>query len=54
MLQELTRKCSPIRVNDPIIRFYDGVLLKTSLRIDLMVEDLVLVELKAVEKHPKY
>ncbi len=30
--------------------FYDGILLKTSLRIDLMVEDLVVVELKAVEK----
>ena len=30
--------------------FYDGVLLDTPLRIDLLVENAVVVELKAVEK----
>jgi GxxExxY protein len=35
----------------PIV--YDGVVLDTGLRIDLLVEDCVIVEIKAVEKlHP--
>jgi GxxExxY protein len=50
MIHELTKMGLKVARQQDVPVFYDGVLLKTSLRIDLFVEDVVVVELKAVEK----
>jgi len=38
------------QVTLPIV--YDGLQIDAGLRLDLLVEDQIIVELKAVEKHP--
>ncbi len=50
MFHELTKRGLKVRkqVNLPIT--YDGILLETGLRLDLLVEEKVIVENKAVEK----
>ena len=59
LLESIYRKClgyelrkRGLRVIEekPIQIFYDGVEMGTGLRLDLLVEDLVIVEVKAVER----
>ena len=59
LLESMYRKClgyelrkRGLRVIEekPIQIFYDGVEMGTGLRLDLLVEDLVIVEVKAVER----
>ena len=47
---ELTRRGLRVKVQEPVPVFYDGVKLEVGFRLDLLVEDLVIIELKAVEK----
>lgn len=49
-LRKMARKCES-QVPVPVV--YDGIRLEVGYRIDLLVEDLVIVELKSVEQiHP--
>lgn len=55
LCHELTRRGMPFKkqLNVPIV--YDGVTLDAGLRLDLLVGDCILVEIKAVEKmNPLY
>ena len=50
LFHELTKrglKCLR-QVEIPI--YYDGILLKDNLKLDLLVEDMIIIEIKAVEK----
>lgn len=47
---ELTTRGLHVIPEKPILIRYDGVVMCTALRIDLLVEDLIIVELKSVEK----
>lgn len=47
---ELTKRGLNVMPEKPIQIKYDGVVMCTVLRIDLLVEDAVIVELKSVEK----
>lgn len=49
MLQALARRGLRVRFNRTIPFMYDGIHCETGLRVDLLVEDCVLVELKSVE-----
>ena len=46
---ELTQRGVKVRTQVPQPIFYDGVKLEVGYRLDLLVEDTVIVELKAVE-----
>jgi GxxExxY protein len=50
MIHELTRRGLKIRRQIEIPVMYDGVRLDTALKLDLLVEERLAVELKAVEK----
>src|SRR5688572_213261 len=50
LLHELTKRGLKVVPEKPIQIHYDGVELGTGLRIDLLVEEAVIVELKSVEK----
>ena len=50
LCHELTTRGLHVVPEKPIQIRYDGVVMVTALRIDLLVEGLVLVELKSVEK----
>jgi GxxExxY protein len=55
MMDELTRNNLTIRSHVAVPIIYKGKHLSEPLRLDLLVEDLVVVELKAVEAmHPVY
>ena len=47
---ELTRHGLRVALEKPVQILYDGINMGTGLRLDLLVEDLVIVEVKAVEK----
>ena len=47
---ELRRRGLNVKVQEPVPVIYDGVKLDVGFRLDLLVEDLVIIELKAVEK----
>ena len=47
---ELNKRSIPFKSQVSLPVMYDGVRLDAGLRIDLMVADLIIVELKAVEK----
>ena len=51
MLHELAKMGLIVQSELEIPIWYDGIQLKSRLKIDLLVEDCVVVELKAVEKH---
>lgn len=51
LCHELTRAGFRVERQVAVPIAYDGLLLESGLKIDLMVEGLVIVELKAVEKH---
>jgi GxxExxY protein len=53
LVYELSKMGLSVAAEQEVPVCYDGVLLKAHLRIDLLVEDLVLVELKAVEAHSR-
>jgi GxxExxY protein len=46
---ELTKRGLEVRRQVPVPIVYDGVLLDAALRIDLLVQDLLVVEVKATE-----
>lgn len=48
ILQPLTEKEEIIGIDIPIV--YDKITFEEGLRLDVLVEDLVIVELKAVEE----
>jgi len=50
LAHELTKRGLRVIQEKPVQIRYDGVILCTAFRADLLVEDRVLVELKAVEK----
>jgi GxxExxY protein len=50
LLHELTKGGLQVVQERPIQIRYDGVVLCTGFRVDLLVEEVVLVELKSVEK----
>ncbi|HEY7116481.1 MAG TPA: GxxExxY protein [Tepidisphaeraceae bacterium] len=47
---ELTKRGLRVQIQVPVPVVYDGVTLEVGFRLDLLVEDLVIVELKSVEK----
>jgi GxxExxY protein len=47
---ELTRRGLRVKTQEPMPVIYDGVKLDVGFRLDLLVEDLVIIELKSVEK----
>lgn len=49
MLHDLTKAGLDVLGEHPLQLFYDGVYLPAAYRIDLLVNDLVIVELKSVE-----
>lgn len=51
LCHELTKRRIPFRrqLDQPVV--YDGIRLDAGLRLDLLVDECVIVELKAVEKH---
>lgn len=51
MLYELAKLGLKVQSELEVPVWYDGIQLKSRLKIDLLVENLVVVELKAVEKH---
>ena len=57
MAHELTKRGLRVLRQVPISIIYDGLILDEAFRADLIVEDLVIVELKSVEQihpvHPK-
>ena len=50
LCHELTKRRLEVAPEKPIRIEYDGVVLTSGLRIDILVENTVLVELKSVEK----
>ena len=50
MVYELTKRGLKVRRQVEVPLFYDGVKLETPLRVDLLVVEQVIVEIKAVEK----
>jgi GxxExxY protein len=50
MVHELQRRGLRVRPEWPLPVSYDGLRIDVGYRIDLLVEDIVIVELKAVEK----
>lgn len=50
LCHELTKRGLEVAPEKPIRIEYDGVVLTSGLRIDILVENTVLVELKSVEK----
>ena len=50
LCHELTKRGLKVAPEKPIRIEYDGVVLTSGLRIDILVENTVLVELKSVEK----
>jgi GxxExxY protein len=50
MRQELTRRAIPFKTQVAIPIVYDGVRLESALRLDLLVNDCIIVELKSVEQ----
>jgi GxxExxY protein len=50
LAHELTKRGLQLIQGKPVQIRYDGIILCTAFRADLLVEDRVLVELKAVEK----
>ena len=50
LVHELTKRSLRVQRQLTLPVFYDGVRLDAGLRLDLLVEELVIVELKAVEK----
>jgi GxxExxY protein len=51
LCHELSRRGIPFRSQVSLPVVYEGVRLDAGLRLDLLVEESVIVELKAVEKH---
>ena len=51
MLHELAKMGLKVQSEFEVPVWYDGIQLKSRLKVDLLVEDSVVVELKAVEKH---
>lgn len=51
LCHELTKRGIPFRRQLELPVVYDGIRLDAGLRLDLVVDDCVVVELKAVEKH---
>lgn len=49
MIEELTFKGLAVQAQQKVPLFYRGKALKTELRLDIIVNDLVILELKAVE-----
>ena len=49
LFYELTKRGLRVERQVPVPVFYDGVKLDVGIRIDLLVEDCVIIELKAVE-----
>ena len=47
---ELTKRGLKVATEKPVQINYDGIVLQSGLRIDLVVEDVVVVEVKAVER----
>ncbi len=55
LLHELGKRCLKVDSQIDLPVFYDGVKLDAGLRVDLIVEEKLLVELKSVEVlHPVY
>jgi GxxExxY protein len=55
MVEELKNRNLTVERQRPVKLYYKGKPLKTTLRLDLIVEDLFIVEIKAVEKlNPLY
>jgi GxxExxY protein len=50
LCHELTRRGLVVIPEKPVAISYDGIVLATGLRLDLLVEDRVVVEIKSVEK----
>jgi len=50
LARELTKRAIPIGRQVPIPIVYDGETLDAALRLDLLVDELIIVEVKAVEK----
>jgi len=50
LFHELTKRGLQVVPEKPIKISYDGVSMCTGLRVDLLVENMVIVELKSVEK----
>ena len=50
LFHELTKRGLQVVPEKPIKISYDGVIMCTGLRVDLLVENMVIVELKSVEK----
>ena len=51
LFYELTKRGLKVRRQVVVPIHYDGIQLDDGLRIDLLVEDQLIIELKAVEKH---
>ena len=51
LCHELTKRGIPFRRQLEMPVVYDGIRLDAGLRLDLLVDECVIVELKAVEKH---
>ncbi|MCX7422637.1 MAG: GxxExxY protein [Planctomycetia bacterium] len=51
LCHELTKRGIPFRRQLELPVVYDGIRLDAGLRLDLLVDECVIVELKAVEKH---
>jgi GxxExxY protein len=52
---ELAKRGLRVRRQVPVPIFYDGVALEEPLRVDLLVEEAVIIEVKAAEKmHPVF
>ena len=49
MIEELRFKGLAVQAQQKVLLFYRGKALKTELRLDIIVNDLVILELKAVE-----
>src|SRR5204862_3482069 len=50
MMYELTKRGLKVQRQVPVPLYYDGVCLDVDFRIDLLVEDEVIIEVKSVEK----
>ena len=49
MIYELQSRGLDVKSEVPLEVYYKGILIEKSLRLDLLVEDLIIVELKSVE-----
>ena len=55
LFKELTKKGLRVRRQVPVPIIYDGEVLDEPLRLDLLVEELVIIDVKSVEKmHPVF